>query len=520
MTARVLVVDDVQSNRKLLKTRLSLEYFEVLTATNGPEAIAICERSECDIVLLDVRMPGMDGFEVCRRLRSAPATAHLPIVLLTAFDRPADRVRGLESGADDFLTKPVDEIALIARVRSLTRLKFSIDELRARAAHSGEPGASATTEILKVDPLERGRLLLVDEQRNSRERIQGALNPYRDVILADDPFEAPAIARKALTDLMIVSLGSGAFDGLRLCSQARSHERTRNLPILVVADADDRPKVLRGLELGVNDYLTRPIDRNELLARVSTNIRQKLYADRLRKSVQQSIEMALYDPLTGLNNRRSFERRLPSMIETARLRSAALTMMVLDIDHFKRVNDTYGHDVGDLVLKGFGAGLEETVRGGDLVCRLGGEEFVVVMPSADIDQAARMAERLRTSTERRDFALDGAASARFHYGLDRSCGMAGQLGLGRALPSRRPGALSVKVGGPQSRYSRRGVVTLAHASHLEHILMPRSAAAFKSRASVGALRPMICFAHSPIGRTRVVFEAAYCSSGFWSRVSY
>ena len=139
---------------------------------------------------------------------------------------------------------------------------------------------------------------------------------------------------------MIVSLGSGGFDGLRLCSQARSHARMRNLPILLIADPDDRPKVLRGLELGANDYLTRPIDRNELLARVRTNIRQKLYADRLRRSVQQSIEMALYDSLTGLNNRRSLERRLPAMIETARARSAPLTMMVLDIDHFKRVNDT------------------------------------------------------------------------------------------------------------------------------------------------------------------------------------
>ena len=411
MTARVLVVDDVRSNRKLLQTRLSLEYFEVLAAANGPDAIAICEKGGCDIVLLDVKMPGMDGFEVCRRLRAAPDTAHLPIVLLTALDRPADRVRGLESGADDFLTKPVDEIALIARVRSLTRLKFSIDELRSRAAHSGEAGTAALTEALSPEAPERGRLLLVDEQQNSRERIRGALSPHHDVILADEPFEAPAMARKALIDLMIVSLGSGAFDGLRLCSQARSHERTRNLPILLIADPDDRPKVLRGLELGVNDYLTRPIDRNELLARVRTNIRQKLYADRLRQSVQQSIEMALYDSLTGLNNRRSLERRLPAMIETARARGAALTMMVLDIDHFKRVNDTYGHDVGDRVLKGFGAELQETVRSGDLICRLGGEEFVVVMPGADAAEAARIAERARRTTESREFLVDGAAGS-------------------------------------------------------------------------------------------------------------
>ena len=118
--------------------------------------------------------------EVCRRLRATPDTAHLPIVLLTALDRPTDRMRGLESGADDFLTKPVDEIALIARVRSLVRLKFSIDELRSRAAHSAEAG-TAPAEVLKLDTSERGRLLLVDEQRSSRERIAGALRPYHDV---------------------------------------------------------------------------------------------------------------------------------------------------------------------------------------------------------------------------------------------------------------------------------------------------------------------------------------------------
>ena len=407
MTARVLVVDDVRSNRKLLQTRLSLEYFEVLAATNGPDAIAICQKGECDIVLLDVKMPGMDGFEVCRRLRTTRDTAHLPIVLLTALDRPADRVRGLESGADDFLTKPVDEIALIARVRSLVRLKFSIDELRARAAH----GAEAGTAALELDAPERGRLLLVDEQRSSSERIQGAMNPYHDVTLATEPGEALAMAREEAIDLMIVSLGSGAFDGLRLCSQVRSHQRTRNLPILLIADPDDRPKVLRGLELGVNDYLTRPIDRNELLARVRTNVRQKRYADRLRHSVQQSIEMALYDALTGLNNRRSLERRLPAMIEIASQRGAPLTMMVLDIDHFKRVNDTYGHDVGDLILKGFATQLQEIFRSGDLLCRLGGEEFVVVMPDVDMNQAARIAERARRITESREFIVKGAAGS-------------------------------------------------------------------------------------------------------------
>ena len=245
---------------------------------------------------------------------------------------------------------------------------------------------------------------------------------------------------------------------MRLCSQARSHERTRNLPILIIADPDDRPKVLRGLELGVNDYLTRPIDRNELLARVKTNIRQKRYADRLRQSVQQSIEMALFDALTGLNNRRFLERRLPAMIETARQRGAALTMMVLDIDHFKRVNDTYGHDVGDLVLKGFAAQLQDIVRGGDLLCRLGGEEFVVVMPDVDASQAARIAERARQTTESRAFSNQRRDRLRFDYGLDRARRMAGQLGFRRALSPGGPGALSIEIRGPQSRHSGRRLI--------------------------------------------------------------
>jgi two-component system cell cycle response regulator len=410
MTARVLVVDDVRSNLKLLETRLSLEYFEVLTATNGPDAIAICKKGGCDILLLDVMMPGMDGFEVCRRLRATPETAHLPVVLVTALDRPADRVRGLEAGADDFLTKPVDEIALIARVRSLARLKFSIDELRGRAGHSAATGAGESLEALKPDASGRGRILLVDCHRSSVDRIVKALSPHHDVIPADEPSEALARACSENVDLMIVSLATGVFDGLRLCSQARSNEPTRNLPILLIADREDRQKVLRGLELGVNDYLSRPIDRNELLARARTNVRQKRYADRLRQSVRQSMELALFDPLTGLNNRRFLERRLSALIETSRQRGAPLTMMILDIDHFKLVNDAHGHDAGDLVLKGFAAELQQMVRGGDLVCRLGGEEFVVAMPGVDAGRAARMAERTRRTIEHKEFLIAGAGA--------------------------------------------------------------------------------------------------------------
>ncbi|MEQ1771835.1 MAG: response regulator, partial [Devosia sp.] len=133
MTARVLIVDDIPTNVRLLEARLTAEYFDVRTASSGPEALDLCLKGDIDIVLLDVMMPGMDGFETCRRLKSSTATMHVPVLMITALDQPSDRVKGLEAGADDFLTKPVDDIQLMARVKSLVRLKALTDELRARA---------------------------------------------------------------------------------------------------------------------------------------------------------------------------------------------------------------------------------------------------------------------------------------------------------------------------------------------------------------------------------------------------
>jgi two-component system cell cycle response regulator len=169
--------------------------------------------------------------------------------------------------------------------------------------------------------------------------------------------------------------------------------------------------VLRGLDLGVNDYLVRPIDSHELLARVRTQLRRKRYVDQLRDKVQHSIELALVDPLTGLNNRRFLENHLATVLEAARARSKPVSLMILDIDHFKRVNDSYGHDCGDEVLKAFADRMRRIIRGGDLLCRLGGEEFVIVMPNVSLDTASRIAERARAAVEEELFVVDAAGCA-------------------------------------------------------------------------------------------------------------
>src|SRR5205823_2720739 len=171
MTARVLVVDDVPANVKLLEARLSAEYFDVVTASSGADALAICGRAECDLVLLDVMMPDIDGFEVCRRLKSDASMQHIPVLMITALDQPSDRVRGLEAGADDFLTKPVSDVALIARVRSLSRLKLMTDELRMRAATSVDIGLASAERDAIADAGKGGHILIVDDRVDSSERI-------------------------------------------------------------------------------------------------------------------------------------------------------------------------------------------------------------------------------------------------------------------------------------------------------------------------------------------------------------
>lgn len=409
MTARVLVVDDIAANVKLLEARLSAEYFDVVTALNGREAIAICERGEADIVLLDVMMPGMNGFDVCRHLKSTPATAHIPVVMVTALDQPRDRLQGLDAGADDFLTKPLDDAALLARVRGLTRLKATTDELRSRAIASARLGIADPLAAAAAENGLNGRILLVEDRPNAVERIQSALSAFHAIEMEGDVQRAAVRAAEGGFDCVVISLGLQGQDGLRLCSQLRSLERTRNISVLLVAEAEDRARILRGLDIGAHDFLLRPIDRNELLARVRTQVRRKRFTERLRDSLQSSMEMAVKDQLTGLHNRRFMDSRLGVMFDESALRARSLAILLLDIDHFKTVNDSWGHDAGDEVLREFADRVRACTRGIDLVARLGGEEVVVVLPDTGRDAASHVAERIRERVESQPFVIQGGA---------------------------------------------------------------------------------------------------------------
>ena len=426
VTARVLIVDDVPANLKLLDAKLSAEYFEVLQAASGPEALEVAQRELPDIVLLDVMMPGMDGFEVCRRLRADARTQHIPVIMVTALDQQSDRVQGLEAGADDFLTKPVNDVALFARVKSLVRLKMLMDELRMRESTGQRIGLVEPGEPEGPSCEIKGRVLLLDDREISCRRIAETLAELHDVAVLGDPNRLLSVVQDNRYDLIVISLSLQEVDGLRLCSQLKSLDATRNIPVLALVEEGDMPRLVRALDIGVNDYLLRPLDRSELLARCKTQLRHKRYQDQLRQTVQESLEAAITDPLTGLYNRRYMTHHLGTLVAQHNETGKPVSLLVLDIDYFKPVNDTHGHAVGDDVLKEFARRMQANVRGVDLACRMGGEEFVVVMPDTDVALAYSIAERLRQQIADRAFA---AAQGAVELKITVSIGVAATLGI-------------------------------------------------------------------------------------------
>jgi two-component system cell cycle response regulator len=393
MSARILIVDDVPSSVRLLSAKLQKEYYEALTATNGSEALKAVESDDPDLVLLDVMMPGMDGYDVCRRIKSNPKTTHIPVVMVTALGGREERIRGLDAGADDFLTKPVNDTTLFARIRSLVRLKRTLEQWRLREETSERFGFNPGPD----ETIDRGvcaHVVLIDDSTVQKQNICEALAVDDDRVTVIDDYDASGRIVDLGGDVVIISLSADNDAPLRLASRLRSLEPTRQVPILLIGDVEDSGQFIKALEIGVNDYVIRPIDEQELVARVRTQVRRKRYQDRLRANFLQHLSMALTDSLTGLHNRRYLSSHLDSVVRRMQDSDKPVSLLMIDVDHFKRINDTYGHAAGDEVICEVGQRILRNIRGFDLAARYGGEEFVVVMPDTPMEVALAVAERL------------------------------------------------------------------------------------------------------------------------------
>ncbi len=395
MAGDILIIDSVATNRIVLKVKLLAAQYRVRPCASIAEAKLEIEAAPPDLIIMDTSPAVSDALAFCRSLKSSDTHSLIPIIATGGFVTPRDRVNALQAGSDDVLSKPFDDHILQARIRSLLRARDARQELRMREgtrsalgfseqASSFDTPAQLTVAALEIDNASdllslSSMMENVDiHQINCTElvRQQTNINPV---------------------DLFVLDFRNGLPEDTalyRLLSELRSQSVTRHAGILALLPPDARQAAAMALDLGANDIVCADVDLDEIRHRCSVLLQSKQEADALRRTVETSLQAAITDPLTGLFNRRYALPHLARLSEESRTTGRQFAIMVLDLDHFKTVNDTLGHKAGDDVLRQVAHRLSGNLRAVDLLARIGGEEFLIAIPDSDVVHARTVAERL------------------------------------------------------------------------------------------------------------------------------
>jgi two-component system, cell cycle response regulator len=398
---RILVVDDDPLNVKLLASKLPEDQFETITAFSGQEALRKTLKDPPDLILLDIMMPEMNGYEVSQWLKNNPATQDIPIILVTALDGAEDKVKGFEAGADEFLNKPVNNIELLARINSLLRLKYYREQLLSRTlSEKGFSGGQAAP-----DPAEEARppvkiLLVEDDEKDARMIQEYFVGESYQIEIVNTGEMALDRIQNEVFDLVLLDVLLPGVDGFEVCQRIKSLHQTQGLQVVLITCLPDLENKIKGVEQGADDYLIKPINGRELKARVKVLVKKKQYIDQLRNNFERALNSAIYDGLTGLHNQTYFKKFLEMEIKRADRQRYPLGLMIVDIDDFKRINDRFGHLAGDLIIKDLAQLIKKNIREVDLSARYGGDEFVVVLPYTDQTETVQIIERIQKAVAR------------------------------------------------------------------------------------------------------------------------
>ncbi|MDH4161593.1 MAG: response regulator [Nitrospirota bacterium] len=389
---KLLIIDDDPLDRKLLTDVLRSYGYAVETAADGPEGLAKAREIRPDIVLLDVMMPGMNGFEVTAQLKQDQATAIVPVILMTCLNDTENKVRGFDAGADDFLSKPFDRMELRTRVRSLLKLKFLSDRLQAEK----EPYEFTRDCIRGTGKDEKGAVLIIEDDEGSIEHYREILTSNGHAcLIAKTGNEGVSLLEHAAIDIVILDLMLPDLHGLEVLKLMRANPAAADIPVIIVSLVSDQEMRVAGIDQGADDYLVKPVNHLELLARIRTNLRKTAIRRKLAQGVEAYFHHSVTDSLTGLYNRFYLKSVMQRTMALSKRFHRRHCLFMVDIDDFKSINDTFGHLAGDSVLKEMGAILREMVRTCDIAVRYGGEEFAVLLTDSNMEGAYQFAERLR-----------------------------------------------------------------------------------------------------------------------------
>lgn len=394
MSARILIVDDVAANRIIQQARLAAAFYEPVLAADGAACLALSREERPDLILLDLGLPDIPGLEVLRRLRRDANTRDIPVIALSG-PRTEERLAAFTAGADDVLIRPANERVMLARVRNLLRLKAESD--------FPAPDALAITGMADTPAAfePQGTVAIVATQPSPAEGLREALaGLLRDRLVVLSRREALAdisvvSGRDSLPDVFILQDdGRNPSATLRLLSELKSHQSTRHAAVCVVGPAGDGDEAAMAFDLGADDAVGPGVSAEELALRTRGLLRRKRQSDRRRARMQDGLRLAMHDPLTGLYNRRAAAPQLAAIADRSKAEGTPFAVLVMDLDRFKQVNDVYGHAAGDQVLVEVARRLLANLRESDVLARIGGEEFLAILPRSNIAVARRVAERL------------------------------------------------------------------------------------------------------------------------------
>ena len=399
---KILIVDDEPRNVRLLEGMLAGDGCRLLSAGNGKEAVEKALSDYPDVILLDILMPEMNGFEATRILKKDPRTKNIPIILVTALDGPENRISGLEAGAEDFLNKPVSAVELRARVKSMFRLKQYRDQLLIRSQSdrmlAEALGVTAPPQMQQREDVPQ--VLLVEDNPVDADIVRFFLKdePVR-LLVAKLGKEALSYLDSREVDLILLDILLPDMSGFDIFQTLKRNEKTKDIPIIIITCLSNLESKIMGLELGSDEFLVKPIIQRELLARMRVLLAKKSQLDRLRTHYEDALKTATTDWLSGLYNHGYFKKFLELEVKRSVRHPYPISLIILDVDDFKKHNDRWGHSGGDSILRQVGQALRNLTREIDLSARYGGDEFAVILPYSDRDGAGHVAQRIQQGVQ-------------------------------------------------------------------------------------------------------------------------
>ncbi|CAM2010772.1 diguanylate cyclase [Acanthopleuribacter pedis] len=383
----ILAIDDSRTARKVLFRELNSAGYHLFFISDGTSAHKVAAVLNPSVVVTDLLMPGMDGYELCSQLAASSDTAHIPVVVITSLDSNELLREGFTAGIKEFFQKPWPNQQL---VRFIDRL---IVEMKYRR--------SETALVLEDSPTIR-RLVAHYLNKLGFSVVEFSLGVELVKYLQGE---------HSVVDLMVLDWELPDWDGLDLVSTIRTKKEFAFTPILMLTGRNKESDIASALRAGADDYVTKPFKFEELAARIQAQMRIKRLIDELHEKNKLLEELALTDSLTGLYNRRHFDNQMEFFWAHHERAQHRFSLMLIDVDHFKSINDTYGHATGDEVLTILADLLKEICRKGDLVARFGGEEFAMILPETGQDEAWIVGERLRLAVQEYSFAVSGKTIA-------------------------------------------------------------------------------------------------------------